>query len=156
MKEIESKSRIFLTQEEFEKIKSELDSRIKKREEIAARLNSAKELGDLSENAEYITAKEEQGLNEARIRELEVILRVAEIIEKKQSGVVEIGSKVKLKSENSLNEVEIVSPEGIDLTNGKISYESPLGQALINRKVGETVEVKTPKGVIKYKIVEIK
>ncbi|MGC9049011.1 MAG: transcription elongation factor GreA [Patescibacteria group bacterium] len=149
--------RICLTPEEFEKIKSELDTRInQKRKEIAARLDVAKELGDLSENTEYISAKEEQGFNEARIKELENLIRSAEVVKKNHNGKVCIGSQVKLKSDTGIHEFSVVGPEGIDLTNSKISYESPLGQALIGKKVGDTFRVKTPKGEIKYKIVEIK
>ncbi|MGB9680792.1 MAG: transcription elongation factor GreA [Minisyncoccia bacterium] len=153
----EFRERIYITQTELEEIKKELEERIKKkRPEIAARLNSAKEMGDLSENTEFTTAKEEQAFNEARIKELEAIIQTAEVAEKNHNGLIGVGSRVKLKSEDGLKEFEIVGPEGIDLTNGKISYESPLGQALIGKKVGDTFRVKTPKGEIKYKIVEIK
>lgn len=149
--------KICLTQEELIKIKKELDERKnKKRKEIAARLNAAKELGDLSENTEYISAKEEQAFNEARIKELDNLIRCAEVVEKGQSGKVCIGNRIKLQSEHGIHEFLIVGPEGIDLANGKISYESPLGRALLNKKVGQTVEVEAPKGKIKYKIIEIK
>lgn len=148
--------RICLTQEELIKIKKELDERKnKKRKEIAARLNAAKELGDLSENTEYITAKEDQAFNEARVKDLDNLIRGAEIVEKSQSGKVCIGNEIKLKSEVGVHQFLIVGPEGIDLSSGRISYESPLGKALIGKKVGQMVEVVAPKGKIKYKIVAI-
>jgi transcription elongation factor GreA len=149
--------RVCLTQEELIKIKSELDRRIhQKRLEIAARLSAAKELGDLSENAEYVSAKEEQSFNESRIQELEDLVRNADVAEKGINGRICVGSWVKLQSETGMHEFCIVGREGIDLEHNKISYESPLGQALLNKKVGARIEVKAPKGKIKYKILEIK
>jgi transcription elongation factor GreA len=156
MEKIKNPEKIYLTKKEFERLKKELEERIKRREEIAALINSAKELGDLSENSEYISAKEEQAFNELRIREIQTILKYAEIPENMNGERVSIGNIVKLKANNEIKEFEIVSPEGIDLDNGKISYLSPLGQALLNKRVGEKVEIVTPKGKIEYKIIEIK
>jgi len=145
----------YLTKTELARIKKEITEMINKRKDIAARINAAKEQGDLSENAEYVSAKEEQGLNEMRIQELETLVRTAEIIKEHHDGKIGPGNKVKVKSGTRTEIFTIVSPEGVDLAKKKISYESPLGRALLGKKVGNEFAISAPKGKIKYKIIKI-
>lgn len=127
-----------------------------KRTEIAQRLRSAIQMGDLSENADYHKAKEDQSFLEGRIQEIEAILRTATIIEKKQSDTVTIGSKVTIQEEDFDPETyHMVGAQEADPRKGKISNESPFGKALMDHKVGETVEAETPGGNIKLKILNI-
>jgi len=148
----------YLTPEGEEKLQTELEElKGTKREELAARLRSAIQMGDLSENADYHKAKEDQGFLEGRIQELEAILRNAVIIEKKKStGVVSIGSKVTIQEEGFDPETyDLVGPTEADPRHGRISYESPIGHALMDKKVGDVAEAETPGGKIKFKIVKI-
>lgn len=148
----------YLTSEGAARLKAELkDLKGPKRNELAARLRSAIQMGDLSENADYHKAKEDQGFLEGRIQELEYILGNAIIIEEnKHKDVVTIGSHVTIQEEDFPEETyHLVGPTEADPTKGKISHESPIGQALIDHKVGETVEVETPGGAIKLKILKI-
>lgn len=157
----------YLSQEGLEKLKQELEQRkTAKRKEIADQLEEAKALGDLSENTEYSSAKEAQAFNETRIQELEEIIKKAKTVDpkSKSNGQVQIGSKIKIRplssSGNPLaseeKEYTIVGAQEADPAEGKISNASPLGQAFMGRKSGDTVEVETPKGKTKYKIMEIK
>lgn len=147
----------YLTREGLAKLKIELkELKSVKRKEIAARIQEAKELGDLSENAEYAEAKDQQGFTEGRIIELENVIKNATVIsDDATGGVVQIGSTMMLKVESGEKQYTIVGSNEADPAKGLISNESPLGQAFLGRKVGETVEVKVPKGVVKYKIVKI-
>ena len=146
----------YLTQKELEKIKIELEHLIcVKRKKIAEHIHIAKEQGDLSENAEYTSAKEEQGLNETRIQELEILVRSAEVVVEHHDGKVGVGNKVKVKIGIKTETFTIVSPESVDLLKGKISYESPLGRALMGKKMGDDVMIKAPMGTIKYKIIKV-
>ncbi len=146
----------YLTQKELEKLKIELEHLIRvKRKKIAEHIHIAKEQGDLSENAEYVSAKEEQGLNETRIQELETLFRSAEIVVEHHDGRVGVGNKVKVKIGIKTEIFTIVSPESVDLLKGKISYESPLGRALMGKKTGDDVTIKAPMGTMKYKIVKV-
>lgn len=145
-----------ITKRALEKIKKELEYlKNKKRKEVAQRIAAAKELGDLSENAEYTAAKEEQGLIEARIRELENLLRSAVVVEKKEKNIIQIGSTVKLKANGKFYVYTLVGEEETDPSKNKISYESPLGKSLLGKKKGDLVEVITPKGKIKFKIADV-
>ena len=113
-------------------------------------------MGDLSENADYHKAKEDQAFLEGRIQELEAILRSAVIIEKKLSGVVEVGAHVTIQEEGFDPETfYMVGAKEADPRNGRISNESPIGSALMGHKVGETVEAQTPGGKMKFKILKI-
>lgn len=143
------------TPEGVEKIKAEIEALYEEREKIGALLEAATEKGDLSENSEYHTLKETQGLIAMQIRELESSLRNGKVIEKSHNGVIGVGNRVRLKSSQGVLEFNLVGPEEIDLANGKISYASPLGQALMGKKKGAIVEVQTPKGNVKYKIIEV-
>jgi len=144
----------YLTKEGLAKTKKELEElKTTKREEIKNRIAEAIKLGDLSENAEYHEAKEAQGLNEARIRELEDTLKNAVIIEdSKTSDTIGVGDKVKAEINGQENNFIIVGPSEADPSAGLISNESPLGKALIGKKVGDTVEIEVPAGKIVYKI----
>lgn len=154
---IENIEKNLLTLEGKEKIEKRLEYLKKvRRPEIAETIQKAKEMGDLSENAEYHSAKEEQGLMEAEIVRLENILKSATLIENdSKKEIVNVGVKVKLTLNNKEQTFSIVSQEEIDVLNGAISYKSPLGQALMGRKKGDVFSFKTPKGEIKIKILSI-
>lgn len=126
-----------------------------RRKEVVAQIEYAKSLGDLSENAEYHQAREDQGKLEDRIATIEHILRTAEIVEPTAGSTIAIGSTVTVqKSEESNTRVfQIVGSEETDMLSGKISYKSPLGAALMGKKVGDTALVITPKGEIGYTII---
>lgn len=147
----------YLSPEGVEALKKELQGlKTKERQEIAKRLQEAKDLGDLSENAEYFEAKEAQSLNETRIAELESLLKNAVVIETPvEEGVVSIGSIIEVKSKNGNETFTIVGSAEAKPQEGKISNESPLGRAFLGQKVGSEVEVKIPGGLVKYKITKI-
>lgn len=128
-----------------------------KRKEIAEQLEYAKSLGDLSENAEYLQAREDQAKTEERIAQIEEILKSAVVIEKHHSNMVEVGSTVHVKKSGSsvAQKFEVVGSEEADMSVGKISNMSPLGIALFGKKKGEVVKFKTPGGVTQYEIVDI-
>jgi len=147
----------YSSQEGIETIKKELQElKTKKRQEIAARLQEAKDLGDLSENAEYFEAKEAQSLNENRIIELEKLLKNAVVIEtSSEEDIVRVGSTIEVKSNNGPETFNIVGSAEAKPQEGKISNESPLGRAFLGRKIGDEIEVKSPNGITKYKIIKI-
>lgn len=156
---VENKA-VFVTPEGLEKLKVELDELINvRRVAMAQRLNAAIKQGDLSENADYITAKEEQGFLEGRIREIESAVRHAVVIEGpiENDGRATLGSMVTVVEEGYDDEetYHIVGPLEADPTKGKISNESPLGVALIGRVVGDKVTVRAPVGTIEFRIVKI-
>ncbi len=150
-------NQVYLTAEGEAKLKTELaELKGPRREELAARLRSAIQMGDLSENADYHKAKEDQGFLEGRIQEIEAILRSAVIIEKSQGDVVSVGSHVTIQEEDFDPETfYVVGAKEADPRNGRISNESPIGSALLNHKVGEVVSADTPGGKIKLKILKI-
>lgn len=153
-------SSTFLTREGFEKLQDELEYlRTDKREEIALRLHEAMEGGELIENAEYEAAKNEQSFIEGRIKELEIILATARVVDEteKVSDVVVVGSKVTIQEEgvDSQESYTIVGAAEADPARGKISNESPLGKALLNNKKDSTVNVDAPAGSFKVKILKI-
>ncbi len=147
----------YLSAEGLEKLKRELEElKTVKRREIAERLEAAKALGDLSENAEYHEAKEAQSLNEVNIQELEEVLRDVVLITKPtHTKIVQIGSTIAVDSSRGREVFTIVGSEEADPLAGKISNESPMGQAFLGRTAGETVEIKAPGGVETYKIQKI-
>ncbi len=148
----------YLTPEGEAKLKAELEElKGPRREELSQRLRSAIQMGDLSENADYHKAKEDQGFLEGRIQELEAILRNAVIIEKgAATGVVTIGSHVTIQEEDFDPETyHLVGPTEADPRKGKISHESPIGRALMDKKVGDVAQAETPGGKIKFKIIKI-
>jgi len=147
----------YLTPEGEKKLRAELAELTgPRREELAQRLRSAIQMGDLSENADYHKAKEDQAFLEGRIQEIEAILRNATIIEKKQSDVVDVGSVVTIQEDNFDPETySIVGASEADPRKGKISNESPFGKALLNHKVGDVVEAEAPGGKVILKILKI-
>lgn len=149
--------KFYLSEERFKELELELENlKTEGRRKIAEKLKQAKELGDLSENAEYQEARNEQDFLEQRINQLEEIIRNAEIVKKKKGGdVVSIGSKVKVKKNDSVAVYTIVGSNEAKPTEGLISNESPLGKSLLGKRVGERVTIKTPKGEISYQIVAI-
>ena len=148
----------YLTHEGAARLKAELEDLTgPKRIELAARLRAAIQMGDLKENADYHKAKEDQGFLEGRVQELEYILGHAVIIEENNSkDIVSIGSHVTIQEEDFPEETyHLVGPTEADPSKGMISHESPIGQAMIDHKVGDTVEADTPGGMIKLKILKI-
>ena len=149
-----------LTEEGLAKLEDELqDLKVNRRKEVAAKIKEAREQGDLSENAEYDAAKDEQRDIEARIEELEKILKNAEVVVEDEVDLdkINIGCIVKILDVEYSEELDykIVGSTEANSLKGKISNESPVGKALIGHKVGDTVEVETPAGVFAYKILEI-
>jgi transcription elongation factor GreA len=147
----------YLTQEGEKKLRAELAELTgPRREELAQRLRSAIQMGDLSENADYHKAKEDQGFLEGRIQEIEYILRNAVVVEKASTDVVTVGNKVLVQEESFDPETYyLVGAKEADPRNGKISNESPIGKALMNHKVGDVVEAETPSGKIRFKVLKI-
>lgn len=149
----------YLTAEGLEKLQKELKNlKSTVRNELSARLRAAIQMGDLSENADYIQAKEEQAFIEGRILELENLLSNVKIINEngRKDGKVDIGSTVTVQESNYPEETYyVVGPKEADPINGKISYESPIGKSLINRKIGDEVVVDTPGGKIKLRVIKV-
>ena len=146
-----------LTKQGVEELKAELQELIGQRGVIAERIKTAREFGDLGENMEYTAARQDQERNESRIAEVEYILQnVKVIVAPKSDSKVVLGSKVQLKSEDGkTKEFQVVGTVEADPLNGKISDESPIGKALLGKKEGEEVEIKTPAETATYKIVDI-
>jgi transcription elongation factor GreA len=152
---------VILTPEGYKKLQEEIEYlSSQKRREVAERIRIAREFGDITENAEYDDAKNEQALLEHRIATLEERLRDAKVINKKDvaKDVVSVGSKVKLRDVGAKQTVEyhIVGSAEANPAENKLSNESPVGKAIIGHKKGDTVEVAAPRGAMKYKILEIK
>ena len=151
---------VLITEEGFEKIKNELEYlKVEKRQEVAGRIKVAREFGDISENSEYDEAKKEQAETEARIIKLENIVKYAKIIDKNDidKDIVSIGSKVVVLA-MEFDEEEtyaIVGSTEADPYENKISNVSPVGSALIGKKVGDVIEVIVPAGALNYKVVNI-
>jgi transcription elongation factor GreA len=147
----------YLTAEGEKKLRAELAELTgPRREELSQRLRSAIQMGDLSENADYHKAKEDQAFLEGRIQEIEAVLRTAVIIEKPSTDVVTVGNKVTVQEEDYDPEVfHLVGAREADPRSGKISNESPIGSALIDHKVGDVVEAETPGGKTRIKILKI-
>ncbi len=148
----------YITKEKKEALMQELkELTTTKRKEVLSALEFAKSLGDLSENAEYHQAREEQAKLEDRILKIEHILRSSVVVEKHHSTQVEIGSTVIIEKDGSKekSKFQIVGSEESDINQNKISNRSPIGEALFGKKKGEIAEVSTPKGKVNYKIIEI-
>lgn len=150
----------FLTREGYIKLQEELEFlRREKREEIANRLHEAMEGGELIENAEYEAAKNEQAFVEGRIKELEILLATARVVDETSqaaTGTVQVGSTVTIQEEGLESEVyTIVGAAEANPAQGKISNESPLGRALLNRKAGEQVQVDAPAGSFAVQILKV-
>ena len=145
-----------LTQSGVDELKAERDSLVANRAALADAIRSARELGDLAENAEYQSARADQERSETRISEIESILQNVEIIKKpKGDSKVQLGSVVKLKGGGKTKEFQVVGTVEADPLSGKISDESPIGKALLGKKIGEDVEISTPNETMTYKVVTI-
>lgn len=148
----------YITQGNKDALEAELHELMTiKRPQIIKAIEYAKSLGDLSENAEYHIAREEQGKLEERIATIEHVLKHAEVIEHSNDGTINVGSSVVIQKEGEANTrtITIVGSEETDMLSGKISYKSPLGQALYGKKAGATIAVITPKGEVTYSIVSV-
>ena len=149
---------VFMTESGLEEIKKELDYlKLEKRPEVITALQEARALGDLSENAEYDAARNEQAQVEAKIKELEVLIENAKIIEKVRTDIVQIGTKVKIEyvEDKDIDEYTIVGSKEADPLSNKISNESPIAKAIIGKKIGDVVSVDSPNGKYDVKIIEI-
>ena len=147
----------FITKEGLKKLKEELEYlKTEKRQEISRRIQAAKELGDLSENAEYSEAKEQQALNEGKIAEMEETFKNAQTIDNNHdSNIVSVGSTVTIKNGEKKRTYTIVGSNEANPSEGKISNETPLAKFFLGHKVDDKVEVETPKGKVKYLILDI-
>ncbi|MCS7229904.1 MAG: transcription elongation factor GreA [Candidatus Kryptonium sp.] len=151
---------IYLSREKYEELKKELSElKTKGRAEVARKIAEARSHGDLSENSEYETAKQEQEMLELKIQKLEETLAKAKVIDTKNlpNDKVYLYSKVKVLNlnTNQIIEYTIVSSQEANSAEKKVSVQSPIGKGLLGRQVGDVVEVKVPAGIVKYKILEI-
>jgi transcription elongation factor GreA len=149
---------VHITPEGLEEVRREHDQLVTVwRPQIAAKIKAARELGDLSENFEYHAAKNEQGMKEARIRELEAIIKNHVLIHGDRApGVVSMGSTVRFQEDGEAEEsYRIVGPAEADPKTGRVSYESALGKALMGRRVGDAVDVMTPNGSYRVTVVAV-
>jgi len=147
----------YLTKERLTELKKELaDLKSRARKEIAERLKQAKELGDLSENSEFLSAREEHLLLESRIDQLEDLIRGAVLIHKpKDSQIIKIGSTLKVQKDDQVFTYTIVGSQDSQPGKGLISNQSPLGKAFLGKKIGAVIRVETPVGPIEYRILKI-
>jgi len=148
----------YITEEKKQALIEELDYlKNTKRKEILESLDAARALGDLSENAEYHQAREDQGKAEDRINQIEHMLKSAVVVKKHSSSHVEIGTTVKVKKDGVKDTItySIVGAEEADMAKNKISNKSPLGEALFGKKKNDVISISTPKGLVKYTIVDI-
>jgi transcription elongation factor GreA len=148
----------YITEEKKEDLIKELDYlKTTRRKEILDALQSAKAMGDLSENAEYHQAREDQGKTEDRIHQIEYMLQSAIVVKKHKSSRVEIGTNVVVRKDGSKEDISyyLVGAEEADMLKNKISNKSPLGSALYGKVKGDIVSISTPKGLVKYSIIDI-
>ena len=145
-----------LTKDGVEELRKEVEALLIDRPNVADRIKTAREFGDLSENAEYSSARQDQEKAESRIAEIEEILENVEIIEKPTTAdVVELGNEVELENKDGIKKFTIVGSVQANPMEGKISNESPIGMALLGKKLGEEVEIVTPAATNTYKITSI-
>lgn len=145
-----------LTEKGVAELEKEMNVLVSERSEISQRIKLAREFGDLSENAEYSAARQEQERAESRISEIDHILKNVDIISSpKNKGIVELGNSVDLKNDGESKTFTVVGSVEADPLNGKISDESPIGKALLGKKLGEDVEIVTPAKTTTYKIEKI-
>ena len=145
-----------ITESGQRELERELEELKSQRGEIADKIAAARDFGDLSENAEYDAAREAQGLLETRITEIETILQNASIIQAGSSSTVVLGSTVELEANDKTVVYTVVGPVEADPLEGKVSNESPIGQALMGKAVGDTVTISTPKGELAYAVVALR
>ena len=151
---------LLITAEGLAKLEAELDElKLVRRKEVAEKIKQALAFGDLSENSEYDEAKNEQAQVEARIAQLEGMLKIAHVVDEEEisTDAVSVGSKVKLLDVEFEDEevYNIVGPTEANPSENKLSYESPVGKAIMGKKVGDIVDVQTPGGIVEFKILEI-
>ncbi|MCI3923001.1 transcription elongation factor GreA [Paenibacillus sp. TRM 82003] len=154
-----AEEQIILTQEGKAKLEQELEElKTVKRRELAQRLKTAISYGDLKENSEYHSAKDDQAFMETRVLQIENILRKARVVSQVDTSTVQVGSIVVLNDVEFAEKIEyrLVSPSEADVADNKISYESPLGSTLMGKAVGDRISVNAPMGVIEYELLEIK
>lgn len=144
-----------ITLEGKKELEAELITLKARRGDVADKISEARDFGDLSENAEYDAAREEQGLLETRIAEIEDIINNADIIKASRRQTIDLGSRVELKTGGKAVNYTIVGPVEANPLEGKISNESPIGMALYGKKVGDSAVITTPKGSVTYKIAQI-
>lgn len=151
------KQTFVLTQEGYDKLVAELETfKSEKRPHAVARLKSAREMGDLSENSEYVAAKEELGFVDGRIMEIEETLKNAQIItHSTNNSVVEVGDKVTVSVNGEKDIYTIVGELESNISEGKLSHKSPIGLALMKKKKGDVVQINIPSGKVSYTIVDI-
>jgi transcription elongation factor GreA len=146
----------FLTPEGIKKIEKEIIDLKKEKPLISERIRNAKELGDLSENSEYTTSKEDLARTNSRIKELENLLKTAEVVDNREKNdSISIGSEIIIEINGASKEYKLVGSEESDPSQGLLSYQSPFGEALLGKKIGEQVEIQTPKGKIQATIKQI-
>ncbi len=150
--------KIQLTREGFENLQKELKDLLENKKPAAVdRLSKARAMGDLSENSEYVAAKEDLALVEGRVQEVEEIIKTAEVVSNHNGNhVVDVGVAVTVEADGKQDVFQIVGEFEADPMNKKLSHTSPIGKALVGKKVGDIVEVEIPAGKILYKILEIK
>ncbi|OGH15695.1 MAG: transcription elongation factor GreA [Candidatus Levybacteria bacterium RIFCSPHIGHO2_02_FULL_37_10] len=156
---MDNNKKIYLTKEGFAELKKEYDELVnKKRPDVLGRVSQARNMGDLSENAEYVASREELTFVDGRIDELEIILKQAVVIRdaKTSNHAVKLGSTVTLHSNGKKEVFTVVGEWEADPENKKISHESPLGKVLLGKKVGEKVQVQAPAGKIIYSVISVK
>jgi len=147
----------YVTREGLKSLQDEYNYLVNvRRKEVAEKLQEARELGDVTENAAYEAARNEQVLVEGRIKELDDLLKKVEVADDTKGGRVAIGARVRIRLEDADQELHIVGTTEADPGSGKISHKSPLGRALMGKKVGDKVDVEAPVGKLTYCILEIK
>lgn len=155
---VKDNNQFFVTSQGLSKLKEELEElTTQKRKRVAERIQTARELGDITENSEYDAALEEQAFVEGKISELEEVIKRAKIVKNQEGkgGIVNVGSRVRVHLEGQEQEFEIVGEMEADPLKNKISHESPLGKALLGRKIGDKVEVEAPIGKVIYTVLNI-
>ncbi len=153
-----SEAQQYLTKEKFQEFKKELDFlRTERRKAVAENLEYAKKLGDLSENAEYNEARQDQAEVEDRINHLENLIKTASIVDDQHGDIATVGSTVKVKKvgEGDVRTYKIVGSEESDMTHGKVSNLSPFGSSLLGKRKGEDFSFTTPKGKVAYTLISI-
>ncbi|WNR46282.1 transcription elongation factor GreA [Paenibacillus roseipurpureus] len=154
-----SNDEVILTPEGLRNLELELEElKTVKRKELAARIKTAISYGDLKENSEYHSAKEEQGFMETRVMTIERMLKKAKVVTNTSTSTVQVGSTVVLNDIEFAEKIEykIVGSSEANVNENKISYESPLGASLMNKSVGDTISVNAPMGIISYELLEIR
>lgn len=149
---------LYISRQGLEELRQELSGLLEGRKDVTAQIREAREFGDLSENAEYLEAKNKQSFIEGRIAEIEAILKIAKVIDEnnRSGGRVALGCKVKVKVNSGIREYTITGSNEAKPEEGKVSNESPLGQALMGHKKGDKVEIETPDGLRKYTIIAVR